>query len=152
MGILERVNPKASRRTRLLLAALMWTAIGTGLLVAGLHWLLGARSAAWLAAFPVALVAGWAKGRFVLAPRAEANALRIIRAGEERCVGGVFSWASWGIALFMMAGGIALRRSPLPRPWLGLLYSAIGAALLAASLKSWDHWREFRGQQPKLTE
>ncbi len=142
VSILERLDPKVSRRTRLFLAALLWTGIGTGLLVAGLHWLLGAR-AAWLGALPIALLAGWIKGRLVLAPRVSANALRIVEAGDGRCVGGVFSWGSWGIAVVMMAGGIALRHSPLPRPWLGLLYCTIGAALLAASLESWARWREF---------
>lgn len=140
MSILERLDPKVSRRTRLLLAALLWTGIGTGLLAAGVRWLLGA-PAAWFGALPVALLAGWIKGRLVLAPRAEANAMRIVQAGEERCIGGVFSWGSWGIAVVMVAGGIALRHSALPRPWLGLLYCAIGAALVAASLGSWARWR-----------
>ena len=34
----------------------------------------------------------------------------------------------------MMAGGMMLRHSPIPRPYLAVVYAAIGAALLQASI------------------
>lgn len=131
--------PRVSSRTRLLVAAVLWTAVGSGLLAAGLHWL--AASPAWLASVPVAVAAGWLKGRYVLGPRAEANAQRIVAAPEPRCVGGAFSWGSWTLALGMMVGGAALRHSALPRALLGVLYTAVGAAMVVASARSWSHWR-----------
>lgn len=140
MAFWNRLTPRASQGTRLFVAALAWTGVGTGLLAAGLHWIFGAASASWLAAIPAALAVGWAKGRFVLAPRAEANARRIVAAGEVRCIGGIFSWASWGLALGMMVGGFFLRRSSIPRPWLGVIYAAVGAALVAASARGWSGW------------
>jgi hypothetical protein len=143
MSAWRRLTPRASLRTRLFLAAVLWSAIGAGLLAAGLHWLLGAHAARWLAVLPLAMAAGWFKGRFLLAPRAAANAARIVAAGEPRCVGGVFSWRSWLLALGMMAGGAALRHSPIPRPWLGVFYATVGAALLVASLGGWARWREY---------
>ena len=146
MSFLQQYAPRASCRARLLVAALLWTGIGTGLAAAGLYWIFGARSAVWLAATPVAVLAGWLKGRFVLGPRAGANARRIVEAGDGRCLGGAFSWGSWGLALGMMIGGILLRRSPIPRPWLGLLYTAVGTGLLAASTASWTRWRRFRAE------
>jgi hypothetical protein len=139
----RRFTPRTSLRTRLLAAALLWSAIGTGLVVAGVRWLVGTHAVAWLAVLPLVLAAGWFKGRFLLAPRAAANAARIVAAGEPRCVGGVFSWRSWALALGMMAGGILLRHSTLPRPWLGLLYATVGVALLAASTGSWIHWYRY---------
>ena len=144
MNSWRSLTPRASRGTRLFLAALLWTGVGTGLLAAGLRWIFGAPSAAWLAAIPAALVVGWAKGRLVLAPRARANAERIVASGESRCVGGVFPWTSWALALGMMAGGFLLRRSSIPRPWLGVLYAAVGTALVAASAHAWGRWWERR--------
>jgi hypothetical protein len=144
VSLLRRYAPRASCRARLLLAAVLWTGVGTGLALAGLFWIFDARSAPWLAATPVALLAGWVKGRFVLGPRAGANARRIVEAGDGRCLGGAFSWGSWGIALAMMIGGIFLRRSSIPRPWLGLLYTAVGTGLIAASTASWTRWRAYR--------
>lgn len=140
MFLWRRLTPVASPRTRLFAAAFVWTAVGAGLLAAGLAWIVGSPSAAWLAAIPAALAVGWAKGRFVLAPRARANTRRIAAAGEARCVGGAFSWGSWLLAIGMMAGGMLLRRSPIPRPWLGLVYTTVGIALLAASAHAWSGW------------
>jgi hypothetical protein len=37
--------------------------------------------------------------------------------------------------------GAALRRSPLPRALLGVLYTAVGAALLWGSRTFWVAWR-----------
>ena len=146
--LLDRLTPRASRRARLLLAALAWTGIGGALLAAGCHWTLSAPSRWWLAGLPVALGLGYAKGHFLLAPRAAANARRIVASGERRCVAGFFGWGSYTLAACMMIGGFALRHSPVPRPWLGFLYAAVGVALLAASAESWVQWRRFaRGER-----
>jgi hypothetical protein len=110
------------------------------LLAAGLHWLFAHTSPAWKAATPLALAAGWVKGYFVLRPRAAENARRILSSPDALCLGGAFSWGSWGIALAMMLMGALLRRSALPRTWLGLVYTTVGVALLTASAGSWRGW------------
>lgn len=144
MGLLQRFKPSSASRTRLLLAACMWTAVGAGLFVAGAHWLISA-GATWAATGALAaLVIGTVKGHLVLRRRARANAERIVAAGEARCVGGVFNWTMWLLALFMMGLGIALRRSSLPRPWLGVIYLTIGVAMLSGSAAAWTCWIEHR--------
>jgi hypothetical protein len=132
----------ASRRTRLFLAALAWTLVGTGLLAAGIVWLAQAPLVLLSAGLAGAAALGWIKGRFLLAPRAAANARRIEASAERAPVLGFFSPTAWGVVLVMMASGALLRRSALPRPWLGALYAAIGVALLAASRDAWRHWRQ----------
>ncbi len=134
---LERWKPAASARTHLLLAASMWCTVGTLLAAAGLHWCLGTHAAT--AAFLVALglVLGALKGRFVLARTARHNAGRLVARGDGRCVGGFLGWKGWLLVPLMMGLGIALRRSPLPRPVLGVVYVAIGAALLTGSRPLW---------------
>jgi hypothetical protein len=136
--------PRASRGTRLLIASLIWTSVGIGLLVTGLHWLLAHTSPLWIAAIPLAALLGAMKGNLVLRPRADANAQRILDSPDTLCIGGAFSWSSWGIALSMMLMGVLLRRSALPRTWLGLIYTAAGAALLTASAGSWKCWLRAR--------
>ena len=141
--VLRELTPRASRRVRLAVAAFMWSGIGVGLLAAGLHWLVAAGSKGWLVAIPFAVAAGWMKGRFLLMPRAAANAARIVALDDARCLGGAFSWPSWLLAAGMMVGGATLRHSSLPRPWLGCLYTTVGTALLASGWGSWLHWRAF---------
>jgi hypothetical protein len=134
------LRPASSRSTRLLLAGVVWTAVGAGLFAAGVRFMLvDPPHWAWIG-LVAAVVAGAAKGHFVLSRRAEDNAKRILASGDDRCAGAVFSWESWLLVAVMMAGGIALRRSSMPRAWLGLLYSAVGAGLLLGSAVSWRHW------------
>ena len=148
MSWLVRTRPTAGRSVRLFLAALTWTVLGLALLVVGLRWLLAAGGSLWIVVVPVAVVAGLFKAHLVLASRARSNADRIIRAGEERCLGGMFSWSSWALAVGMMAGGMLLRSSPIPRTWLGGIYATVGTALLVASLAGWSGWRRFVRQRP----
>jgi len=139
MDRVGRWAPRATRRVRLAIASTMWTVVGLGLTVAGVHFTrVGGGSWVWL--LP-ALAVGALKGRFVLARRAEANARRIEASDERICVGAIFSWPMWGLVLFFMGLGAALRHSPLPRFWLGLVYVAVGSALAAASTVSWRRWR-----------
>ena len=124
------------------LAAVAWTAVGAGLLTTGVGWLASSKPMLLAPGLAVAVAVGWLKGRYVLAPRAAANARRIEASAECAPVLAFFAPSSWGLVLGMMAAGALLRRSPLSRPWLGTLYAAIGVALLTASGAAWRHWRQ----------
>ena len=138
---LDRFTPAASVTSRLVVAAAIWTLVGAALLAAGLNWLSAAEPLWAVAGLAVALALGAAKGIWLLAPRARHNALRIEAAGERRCVGGVFSWSAWSFVAAMMALGAGLRYAGLPRPWLGVLYCAVGVALVAGSASVWRRVR-----------
>ncbi len=145
MGLLRRLTPVSSRRTRLLLAGLAWSLTGCGLLAAGIHWSLVASP--WKAALAVAAAAaaGWAKERFVLRRRAERNVDRILASEDGRCLGGAFSWQAWLFVPAMIVMGAALRHSPVSRIVLGFVYVAVGVALVLGSVVSWRQWIRLRG-------
>jgi hypothetical protein len=150
-GFLERLSPAVSATTRQVVAAAVWSLVGTGLLVAGVRWLGAADRATGLALLAVALLLGWIKGRYVLARRAVANSERLRLAGDGRCIGGAFTWPTWLLVVGMMAFGAALRASPVPRIWLGVIYAAVGAALLGASVAGWKRIG-FRGEKGAAPE
>ncbi len=139
---LYRLKPASSVRARLLLAALIWTFVGGALFVLGVRWTLA--EGGWLGwvVLAIAGLVGWVKSRYVLTQRAAVNARRIVEAGEGRCLGGVFAWTTWGLVAGMVLFGSLLRHSGLPPVWLGLIYSAVGIALLAASRISWRQWSQ----------
>lgn len=141
---LERFKPAAPASAHLLLAAVLWSAVGTGLLTAGLRWSLGAESPWGRGLLPVALAAGIGKALFVLSRTAKRTISRIKARGDGRCLGGFISWQSWLIVIVMMAGGSLLRRSPTPRMIVGLVYAGVGAALFTASLYLWSAWHAHR--------
>ncbi len=139
---LERWKPRAAGRTQLLLAAALWSVVGTLLLGAGAHWTLralGTPQGALLLALGVA--AGLLKGRFVLDRAAARIADRIASRGDGRCAGGFLSLRSWLLVGLMSGAGRLLRGGLLPPAVLGPLYAAIGTGLLFSSRIAWARWR-----------
>lgn len=132
-----------SRRSRILAAALVWTAVGAGLASAGSVRTVHATPSSRVAAIVLAVAAavGVAKGRFLLAPRARANVARILAARERDGLLSVFSPAAWAFVAGMMTLGWILRRSGLPGVALGGTYAAVGAALVVGAIPSWSAWR-----------
>lgn len=140
-SLLERWKPAARARTHLLLAAALWSCVGVGLTVAGVHWSLGASRPWPVLVLAAALVLGAAKGRFALERTARRVAARIAARGDGKCLGGFLSWQTWLFVFTMMGMGAALRRSDLPRIVLGLVYATVGVALLWGSRVFWAAWR-----------
>ena len=65
-----------------------------------------------------------------------------IRTRGHACFFGLFAWSSWVFIIVMMGGGMLLRHSPLVDSWwgrtfLGILYVAVGTALLIADVVFW---------------
>ncbi len=122
----------------------MWTLVGAGLATAGWVWLAHLRTVPRVLAIGGALLAGAAKARWVLARTARRIADRIVARGDGRCAGGVLSWRSWGLVAAMAVSGRLLRATSLPRPILGVLYLAVGTALLLAAITPWRRWSSLR--------
>lgn len=63
------------------------------------------------------------------------NLGRIKTLNPETCVFAFMSWKSYLLVALMMAMGIALRHSTLPRNLLSLMYIGIGLALILSSIR-----------------
>jgi hypothetical protein len=135
-----------SRSSRLALAALLWTLVGLGLLVAGAWFAFSTGWKTGASAIFFGLVLGAVKGRFLLAKMARDNAARIESGPGLAWLGAMFPLSSWGIAVFFMVAGLVLRRSGLPLSLVGFMYVAAGFGLLVASLSGWRAWHRFPGQ------
>ncbi len=139
----ERSKPAARARTQLLAAALLWTVVGLGLTAAGLAWSFGSALPWSFLLVAAGFTLGTVKGRLVIRGMAARNTARIIARGDGRCLGGFLAPKTWLLVAVMMASGIILRRSGVPRPVLGVLYSAVGTGLLIGAGHLWKAWREF---------
>jgi hypothetical protein len=138
---LENHKPAAPVRGHLLLAALMWSAAGAVLLAVGAiwGWHVQPPAARWLLA--VAGAVGLVKSRLVLDRTANRIAGRIEARGDGRCLGGFLSPASWLLVAAMGGVGRMLRSGLLARHLVGLLYAAVGTALVVSSRLLWQRWR-----------
>ncbi len=136
---LSRFKPGVARRTHLLLAAILWSCVGTLLLTKGAFRL--ARVTDYQAVIVIAsLVAGTLKGYFVLDRSARRTLKRISGFQDNTCFGAVYSIKTWMLVGGMIAMGIALRRSSLPPELLSFIYFTIGWGLLFSSRLAWSAW------------
>ncbi|UCE58452.1 MAG: hypothetical protein JSU63_13530 [Phycisphaerales bacterium] len=136
-------KPTASARLQLLLAAAMWSTVGTLLLYFGVRWIWAKPSHYPLLLTAAAAGAGLVKVRFVLRYASGRLIHRIRARGDGYCIGGFLSWRTWLFVLFMIALGRLLRGGALPRSVVGPIYAAVGMALLVGSCWIWLAWRRY---------
>lgn len=132
-----RFVPAAQVRTRIFVAALLWSGIGVMLLGRGVLAVSGTGREWWLAA---ALLLGGLKSRLVLDRVVRRNMERLRALDGARCLGGVYSAKTWLLVAAMILFGRGLRMSPLPVWITGLIYVTVGSGLFWSSRVGWGNW------------
>ena len=134
---LQRYKPGVSIRTHLLLGALIWTIVGFFLLTNGFVLVL-LESHLWYGF--AGLLLGTAKAFFILDRMARKNIKRIKEFEDKVCFGSVYSLKTWFMVAAMIALGRFLRTTVLPGEVVGLIYTAVGWALMLSSRLMWIEW------------
>ncbi len=81
--------------------------------------------------------------RFGFSRLATQNIRRIYQMRGRVCLFAFQKWTSYVIVIIMMTIGRTLRGLPLPRSYLASVYLGIGGALYLASLKYYNHLRNY---------
>ncbi len=132
--LLMRLNPVVPRNWLLVLAGLMWSAVGILLCSYAVNWVTHPATFIALALGFLGLAISVAVNRWGFSKLAHKNIDRILAYNERACAFAFQAWKGYLIIAIMMTGGILLRHSSIPRPYLAVVYAAIGAALLQASM------------------
>ena len=135
---LLRFKPRVSVRTHLFLAALIWSVVGFFLLTNGFV-LISIKGHLWYGG--LGLILGTAKTFFILDRVALKNVKRIKEFEDKVCVGSVYSWKTWVLVAAMIFLGRFLRTTVLPGEIVGVIYTAVGWALMLASRLVWQEWK-----------
>ena len=128
------------KKVSLVLVGLIWLSVGIGLSIAGANWIrslgLGPKM---IVFFTASILIGFSKGKFILQKVAAKYYKRAELLQFNNMLSLFFGWAQilgikgfFLIGLMMILGG-TLRRSPIDRPILGIVYLAVGIALVYAS-------------------
>jgi hypothetical protein len=128
--------PAAKREFLVLLAGILWSIVGSVLIVAGVSWLQKFNSLAVISVL-AATVAGAAIAHFGFSPLARKNLARVYAQapGKDKvCLFAFQNRRSYLLLGVMILLGYLLRHSFLPRAYLSPVYVAIGSALFLASL------------------
>ncbi len=134
---LRRLKPGVNRAVHLFAAPLLWTVVGSMLVIRGAGWI--DTGYAW-GCFILALIVGTAKSVFILDKTARRGVDRIVDLQDGTCLGAVYSWKSWILVVLMMTSGILFRVFFVPGSILGTVYVAIGWALILSSRHGWFAW------------
>lgn len=122
-----------------LLAGLMWSGVGIMLCVLAYRWLVDLHSiiGLWfgLASLAVAVLVY----RFGFIHIAQKNIDRLHAFLEKASLFAFISPKSYLLVVFMMGLGMTLRNSPIPKAYLAVVYTIIGAALFFSSLHYYPH-------------
>jgi len=141
MDIREKLVPAVSKRWLYFLAGVIWSGVGILLTSLAYGWLLPVETwVAWLIALTGVLMAG-AIYRFLFTWFADRNIKRINNLSKDKiCIFAFQQWTSYPLVVFMVTLGIFLRKySPVPKPFLAVMYIGIGGGLLLASFRYYAH-------------
>jgi hypothetical protein len=122
-----------------ILAGMMWSGVGLMLCSLSFRWLVDLHSfyALWVGLF--GLASSLVVYRFGFLRIAKKNINRLHTFMEKVSPFAFMPAKSYLLVVFMMALGIALRTSPIPKIYLSVLYTTIGAALFFSSLHYYPH-------------
>lgn len=134
---LKRIKPGVNRSVHLFAAPLLWAGVGSMLIVRGWEWVGPGKNRWYLLA---ALAVGTIKSLFILDKIARKTVDRIVRMQDGTCLGAIYSWKTWLLVVLMMGSGIVLRTFFTPGLMIGMLYAAVGWALLFSSRLGWLAW------------
>jgi hypothetical protein len=133
MMTLKSLKPAVSKSWLIAIAGLMWTGVGVMLCRLAYHWFAAVNTG--FAVMPGALGAGMAlvAHHFGFSRLAQRNMKRLCLLTERTCVFAFQTWKGYLIIAFMIMLGAILRGSPIPKPYLAIVYTTIGGAIFLSS-------------------
>jgi hypothetical protein len=145
----KKFNPAISKYWLLILAGVMWTGAGVLLCVYAITWLTSPFSVLTAGLGLLGIGISVIANRLQFSKLALKNIERILQYADLACLFAFQAWKGYLIIIVMVTGGILLRSSAIPKPYLAVVYAAIGGALIQASLNYyWQFYRIRIAKQP----
>lgn len=130
---IAQMKPAVSKYWLIFLAGLIWSMVGIMLCRLACMWL---SKTHWYLAVPLGslgIILSLAAYGLGFSKIALKNIDRLCLLSDKSCIFAFQAWRSYLIIIFMIALGVVLRHSPLPKHFLAVIYTTIGGALFLAS-------------------
>ena len=133
--MLNTLKPGVQKGWLSLLAGLMWSGVGIWLSYLAYGWLKPESPPISLGLTAAGVVLAFVIYEFGFSAFANRNMTLFYAYSEDRvCIFAFQSWSSYPLVIFMISLGIFLRKSsPIPKPYLAVMYLGIGGSLFLAS-------------------
>ena len=135
MSWVQKFNPAVDKKVLLLLAGLMWAAVGVMLMVFAWIWLGPESVKIHVLYISLSILIGLAVQRFGFSHIVDKNLARILPMQKKSCVFGFVPWKSYLIIFVMVGMGRVLRMSPVPKSYLAIVYITMGLAMFLSSFR-----------------
>jgi len=135
----EKFKPSIPKKVLLVIAGAMWLCVGIMLISMAVQWLyiyIGNPLLYGAFGFILALIIH----HFGFLKIVDKNLKRISELPEKPCVFSFISWKSYIIIIIMVAMGIFLRHSSIPKQYLSVIYLGVGMALFLSCIR---YFRKF---------
>lgn len=140
------MKPAVNKNVLLFLAGFMWFGVGTMLLFMAVSWLDAFHVHGSFLFGGIGILVALVVHHFGFLKIVDKNLGRILPMEGTRCVFSFITWKSYIMVAVMIAMGILLRHSLIPKPYLAMLYIGIGLALVLSSVR---YIRVLRSQMRK---
>ncbi len=132
---IRRFNPAVDRRLLLALSGATWIIVGVILCNLAIGWLLSADPERTALLGLSGIFFSLLIHHFLFLRIVDRNIDRILPMKNKVCLFAFQPWKSYLIIAIMVGIGIILRHSPLPRPYLSVIYIGFGGAMLLSSIR-----------------
>jgi hypothetical protein len=131
----EKWKPAVPKIGLLFMAGMIWLSIGVTMDGVAYSWLKAENLRPVLLISSIGFFLALLIHHFGFLRIVDRNLGRILPMEGRRCLFSFMPWKSYILVMVMMFGGFFLRQSTLPKPYLALLYLAIGTALMLSSVR-----------------
>ena len=134
-NFLSKFTPAVKKVWLYALSGVMWSGVGLFLCSLTIEWFRPVKPVYIFFSVLVGCTLAFLIFRFGFSGFALRNIKRIeLVPNEKVCLFAFQKWTNYPLVLFMISLGIFLRKySPIPKPWLGVMYIGIGGSLFLAS-------------------
>ena len=131
----NKFKPAVDKRILILLAGFMWVGVGTMLLFISYSWLNAYQGNDSFVFAGIGIAVALVIHHFGFLKIVDNNLRRILPMEGKKCIFSFVTWKSYLIVAVMVTMGVFLRHSPIPKPYLSILYTGIGLSLILSSLR-----------------
>jgi hypothetical protein len=137
---IKKYDPAVDKRFLILFSGILWSIVGIILCRLAIYWLSLAslQNAIWLGL--AGFILSFLIYRFGFLKLVSKNTGRILSKEGKVCIFAFQPWKSYLIIVVMILLGIILRHSPIPKPYLSIIYIGFGGAMILSSLVYYRHF------------
>ncbi len=136
---LSHLKPTVPKCWLFAASGVMWSAVGIMMCTTAIGWLADGGMGRGMAFSAAGLILAVLSVRWGFGRIAQKNIRRLRRLPDRGCFFAFQAWKGYLIILAMIALGITLRHSPIPKHFLAVAYTAIGGALIVGSFNYYRH-------------